>query len=363
MNYLEVIKMKFDVVVGNPPYQENDNGKRDDGSISASATPLYHYFFDLAKSISNERTCLIYPARWLYGSGKGLGKFNAKMLESKNIKSLTLFQESSKIFPNTDIKGGVLFTVFDKKYEGMADITVFDRENFKHSFESYLNTADSGIFIPFKEMVDIFKKVSKKTDLSSNSFQSIVSSRKPYGLSTNFFSNPSKYGLPPIMSERVSNDDLEIIGLEDSKRIKKYVNINYPIKTGTETIDKWKLFAGKAMGSGIFGEKVPDLPVGGPGTIATETFIRIGAFDSKGEAEAVKKYFYTKFFRALLGIVKTTQDAPSRVYKFIPLQDFTVNSDIDWLKSISEVDQQLYKKYELSKSEINFIEEKVKEMP
>ncbi|MDK9842974.1 Eco57I restriction-modification methylase domain-containing protein [Staphylococcus equorum] len=354
--------MKFDVVVGNPPYQENDNGKRDDGSINASASPLYHYFFDLAESISNERTCLIFPARWIYGSGKGLGNFSTKMLESKNIKSLTLFQASNKVFPNTDIKGGVLFTVFDKNYEGIADITVYDRDNIKQNFNSYLNTAGSGVFIPFKDMIDIFKKVAKQTDFATNSFQSIVSSRKPYGLSTNFFSNPSKYGLPPVKSERISKDDIEIIGLEGAKRVKKYVDSDYPINTGKETINKWKLFSGKAMGSGIFGEKVPDLPIGGPGTIATETFIRIGVFDSKNEAEAVKKYFYTKFFRSLLGLVKTTQDAPARVYKFVPIQDFTINSDIDWSQSIPEIDQQLYAKYGLSQSETNFIEEKVKPM-
>lgn len=354
--------MKFDVVVGNPPYQENDNSKRDDGSISASASPLYHHFFELAESVSNERTCLIYPARWIYGSGKGLGKFTSTMLDRKNIKSLTLFQLSNKVFPNTDIKGGVLFTLLDKNYEGPADITVYDRNNVKHHFENFLNTSDLGVFIPYKELINVLKKVAMKTDFSNNSFQSIVSSRKPYGLSTNFFSNPSKYGFPPIMSERNSKEDIEIIGLEKNKRVKKYVNASYPIKVGNESIYKWKVFAGKATGSGYFGEKIPDLPIGNPGTIATETFIRIGCFDTQNEAIAVKKYYYTKFFRALLGIIKTTQDAPSRVYKFVPLQDFTINSDIDWSKSIFEIDNQLFEKYELSENEINFINDNVDEM-
>ncbi|EGQ2696528.1 restriction endonuclease, partial [Staphylococcus pseudintermedius] len=143
---------------------------------------------------------------------------------------------------------------------------------------------------------------------------------------------------------------------------KKYVNASYPIKVGNESIYKWKVFAGKATGSGYFGEKIPDLPIGNPGTIATETFIRIGCFDTQNEAIAVKKYYYTKFFRALLGIIKTTQDAPSRVYKFVPLQDFTINSDIDWSKSIFEIDKQLFEKYELSENEINFINDNVDEM-
>lgn len=354
--------MKFDIVVGNPPYQENDNGKRDDGAISASATPLYHYFFELAKQMSNEQTCLIFPARWLYGSGKGLGNFTKKMFKDYKVKSLTLFQASNKIFPNTDIKGGVLYMIYDKSYEGIVDVTVVDRQNKTHHYESYLNTSNSGVFIPFEELVTIYEKVSQKSNLSENSFQKIVSSRKPYGLSTNFFKNPSKFNLPPIFEKCVSNDNIEVIGLEGSKRVKKYIDKNYPITNGKDTIYKWKLFAGKAMGSGTFGEKIPDLPIGGPGTIATETFIRIGDFATKYEVENVKKYYYSKFFRALLGIVKTTQDAPARVYKFIPMQDFTEKSDIDWSKSIVEIDKQLYVKYDLSQDEVTFIEENVKGM-
>lgn len=354
--------MKFDVIVGNPPYQENDNGQRDDGSVSASATPLYHFFFELAKNISNEKISLIFPARWLYGSGKGLSKFTAEMFSDYRIKSLTLFQSSNKVFPDTDIKGGVLFMTYDKTYEGMADITVIDRQNKRNNYKSYLNSADSGVFIPYGELVSIFKKVSNKLDWENDSIQKIVSSRKPYGLSTNFFKNPTKFNLPPIYDNRMEIDDIEIIGLENGKRVTKFMANNYPIPNGHETINKWKLFAGKAMGSGTFGEKVPELPIGKPSVIATETFIRIGNFESEFEAQSLKKYYYSKFFRALLGIVKTTQDAPSRVYKYIPIQDFTKYSDIDWEKSISEIDQQLYEKYELSQEEIIFIEEKVKSM-
>ena len=354
--------MKFDVVVGNPPYQENDNGKRDDGSTNASASPLYHYFFLFVKTISNEQTCLIFPARWIFGSGKGLQKFTNDMLQDFKIKNLTLFQNSEKVFPNTIIKGGVLYITYDKNYEGTTEVTVIDRQDKTHKFNTYLNSADSGVFIPFKELINIYKKVLQKVDLHQENFTDIVSSRKPYGLSTNFFKNPSKFEFPPIFDTRKFDSDIEIIGLENKKRITKYAPCDYPVPKGNDTIYKWKLFAGKATGSGIFGEKIPDLPIGKPGAISTETFIRIGSFDSEYEVKAIKRYYHSKFFRALLGIAKTTQDASSRVYRFIPLQNFTKNSDINWDKSISEIDQQLYLKYNLSESEINFIEEKVKSM-
>ena len=116
------------------------------------------------------------------------------------------------------------------------------------------------------------------------------------------------------------------------------------------------------MGAGAFGERVSDLPLGKPGEIATESFIRIGSFESKYEAAALRKYYYTKFFRAMLGIIKTTQDAPARVYAFVPIQDFTQSSDIDLGKSIDGIDKQLFKKYDLSEKEIDFIETKVKPM-
>lgn len=362
MNCLEGETVKFDVVVGNPPYQENDNGKREDGAANASASPLYHYFFNLAKKISNDKVNLIFPARWLTGAGKGLGDFSNEMLLDTHIRSMTIFKDSSKVFPNTDIKGGVLYLTYESSYDGEANVIVVDNDETQYEFKSYLNSVNTGVFIPYGEMVSIYEKVANTGDLTSKNIQKIASVRKPYGLSTDFFKNPSKYGLPAVFAVRRAADDIEIIGLVKNKRELRYIPKDYPIPTGKETVYKWKVFAGKAMGAGIFGEKVPDIPIGYPGQIATETFIRLGEFDTMFEAEALQKYYYTKFFRAMLGILKTTQDAPSRVYSFIPLQDFTPNSDIDWEQSISEIDQQLYKKYGLSEEEIRFIEHKVKAM-
>lgn len=359
--------MKFDAVVGNPPYNENDNGKRDDGAANPSAKPLYNLFFELGKNISDRYISMIFPARWLAGAGKGLAKFSNEMLNDKHIRQMTVFKNSAEVFPNTSIKGGVLYLTYDLDYEGKADIIFNDSDGYKSEFTDYLNSANSGVFMPYGELISIYKKVSTKEDLSSNSIQKITSTRKPYGLATDFFSNPTKYNLPEIFTERHEFDDIEIIGLNNKKRALRYVPKDYPISVGVDSINKWKLFVGKAIGDGIFGEKVPDFPVGGPGQIATETFIRIGEFDTQYEAESLRKYYYTKFFRAMLGILKTTQDAPARVYAFVPLQDFSTkefnleDGSIDWTKSISEIDQQLYQKYELDEKEIEFINTKVED--
>ncbi|NEF83051.1 N-6 DNA methylase [Lactobacillus murinus] len=362
MNYLEEVKMKFDIVIGNPPYQENDNGKRDDGAANASASPIYNHFFYLAREVALKKVNLIFPARWLNGAGKGLSDFRRDMLQDQHIRSMSVFKNASMLFPNTDIKGGVLYLTYDKEYIGPADISVIDHDEQRYKFKSYLNSAGSGVFIPYGELVSIFEKVSKVADLKEENIGKITSVRKPYGLATNFFNDPQKFNLPEIYEEKQNKDDIEILGLIEKKRTYRYVPVDYPIPDGRKTIYKWKVFASKAMGSGEFGEKVPSLSIGAPGQIATETFIRIGAFNDEFEVKALRKYYYSKFFRAMLGISKTTHDAPARVYSLIPLQDFTKNSDIDWSLSISKIDQQLYEKYGLDQEEVNFIESKVRSM-
>ena len=357
-NKIEVFKkMKFDVVVGNPPYQENDNGIREYGTpINASAKPLYNHFFYLAKEITDNKINLIFPARWLVGAGKGLTNFTKEMLNDKHIKSMTFFQNSKDIFKNTDIKGGILYLTYDKKYNGKTNITIIDFKNKIHKYRDFLNSCGTNVFIPFKELINIYKKVK---DISKENIKKHISNRKPYGLATDFLKNPTKYSMPKIYDEKKDKNDLSILGLIKNKRVIKYVPKDYPITIGNDTIYKWKFFIAKAMGNGKFGETYPDFPIGKPKEIVTETFIRIGAFNSKEEANAIKKYFYTKFFRTMLGIVKTTHDATSKVYNFVPNQNFHKNSDINWNESIENIDKQLYKKYKLNEDEIKFIEDNV----
>ena len=227
-----------------------------------------------------------------------------------------------------------------------------------------MDSENIGIFVPFTELLTVLGKVKTKTiDLENNNIQKIVSVRKPYGLSTDFLKNQSKYGLPSVQDSKQKDDDIEVLGLGNkNKRISRWVPANYPLPAGRGAVHCWKVFVPKAYGAGAIGEVIPTPILGTPIQVSTETYLRIGKFKTQEEAEAMLKYLKSKFFRALVGILKTTQDAPNRVYSLVPLQNFTNNSDIDWSQSIAQIDQQLYKKYGLSEKEIAFIEEKVRAM-
>lgn len=358
----EPLNMKFDVVIGNPPYQENDNGKRDDGSANASASPVYQYFIENAEKISNIQ-CFVIPSRWTSGAGKGLKKFTESMIKSKDIQAFSYFANPKMVFPDNDIKGGICYFVKKRGFNSPANITVYTDEETLTS-KRFMDSENIGIFVPFAELLTVLEKVKAKTiDLENNNIQKIVSVLKPYGLRTDFLKNQSKYGLPSVQDSKQKDDDIEVLGLGDkNKRISRWVPANYPLPTGRGAVRCWKVFVPKAYGAGAIGEVIPTPILGTPIQISTETYLRIGKFKTQEEAEAMLKYLKSKFFRALVGILKTTQDAPNRVYSLVPLQNFTNNSDIDWSQSIAQIDQQLYKKYGLNEKEIAFIEEKVREM-
>lgn len=353
--------MKFDVVVGNPPYQENDNGKRENGTVNASSKPVYHFFFQLGLNISNDKVSLIFPARWLTGSGKGLNEFKNNMFNNNHIKSISLFINSISVFDNTDIKGGVLSMIYDKEYHGETDIEIIEKNNNKKKYKGVLDSIGEGVFIRFPELISIYNKVIKINIEFGNNMQKITSVLKPYGLRTDVFLNAQKYKLPDLLVERKAETDIEVMGLIKNKRQFRYVSSDYPIPSGKDNIYTYKVFIPYAYGAGEFGEKMPEPVIGIPGMIATETFLRVGSFNKIKDAENLKKYICTKFFRAMVGILKNTQHSTT-TYKFVPIQDFTSHSDIDWGESISEIDGQLYKKYGLDTQEIAFIEDNVRPM-
>ncbi|MCS8606544.1 Eco57I restriction-modification methylase domain-containing protein [Latilactobacillus curvatus] len=340
------LDMKFDVVVGNPPYQETANGK------STKDVPVYNYFYDLAERVST-KYILISPARFLFNAGSTDKKWNKKMLSNKHIKVVFYEQDAAKIFPNTDIKGGIAI-LYRNKDKDFGNI---------------------GLFTPFEELDSISNKVSK---LTYRTLDEIISNRGQYRFSdliykeypndmkkisdrriaSNAFNN-----LPNLFAEKEPHNKfnyVRILGRLDNQRIYRWFRRDYlqePI-----TFEKWKIILPKANGSGAIGEVLSTPLIGKPLIGFTETFISIGVFDNKLEAQNALKYVQSKFARTMLGILKITQDNPKDKWSKVPLQDFTQNSDIDWTKSISDIDQQLYKKYGLNQKEINFIENKVKSM-
>lgn len=342
--------MKFDVVIGNPPYQEEIQGTSD--------KPIYNFFIDESIKISN-KSLLITPARFLFNAGKTPKVWNQKMLNDKHYKVKYYEQDSSKVFPGTEIKGGVAITYFDKE-------KVFGQ---------------IGTFTAFTELNEILQKVIHKND-----FQSIVpliylqnrfnlekiynqypeyknligSNGKEKRLTTSIFTQ-----LPLFLDEKKSLEDIQILGLINNKRVNKYINQRF--LEDHPNLRKYKVLLPKSNGSGAIGEVLSTPLVGTPlvGTPLvgfTQSFISFGTFEIKEEAENCLKYIQTKFARAMLGTLKITQDNNKDTWKNVPLQDFTVNSDIDWSQSVVDIDQQLYKKYNLTAEEITFIESKVKEM-
>ena len=346
----EFKNMQWDLIIGNPPYQLNDT------SDSASASPIYNLFIEQSKKLQPRYLAMIIPSRWMAG-GKGLDSFRKIMIEDKHITKLHDFIDSQDCFSGVDIKGGVCYFLRERDKEDKCEIVTHMAEKEIKS-KRYLKEQGMDVFVRQSELIDIKNKVWSNEEQVS--LMTIVSNRKPYGLCTDFFKSPTKYELPEV-SENKIKDGYEILGLVGNKRAYKYVPKDYPFPK-KDNLNKYKIFIGYAYGCGAIGE-VPSTPVlGTPVLACTETFIEIGSWDTKEEALNALKYLKTKFFRCLIGIMKQTQHATQKVYKYVPLQDFTSNSDINWNQSIKEIDKYLYKKYNLSEKEIEFIETVIKPM-
>ena len=334
-----LFNMKFDVIIGNPPYQLNDGGAQ------ASAKPIYHKFVETAKELSPRYISMIIPARWMTG-GKGLDKFREKTIHDKHFTVLHDFANAEDCFTGVDIKGGVCFFLWERDKEKVCDIYRHDSNGTIFS-QRYLVEDDDDIFIRYPQLVSIKHKVTKSKTIS---FETLVSSRKPYGLASDFFSDTTKYGLPSISDTPIKNG-YSILGLFELKRVTKYIPKDYPLPK-KDGINKYKLFITNSYGCGEIGEGPATPVLATPGELCTETFLEIGAFDTRIEAENAMSYLKTKFFRCLVGIRKQTQHATKQVYHYVPLQDFSK----PW------TDEELYKKYKLTQEEINFIESTIRPM-
>ncbi|PZM86465.1 MAG: restriction endonuclease [candidate division SR1 bacterium] len=336
------LQMKFDVIIGNPPYQLSDGG----GSGS-SAIPLYHLFIQQAKKLNPRYLSMIIPARWFVG-GKGLDDFRDEMIADKQITVLHDFTDSKEVFNGVDIKGGVCYFLRSKEEQKPAQYHLHDQQGEKIS-ERYLDAGKAGIVVRYKECLDILEKVQKFGEIS---LSTIVSRRKPYGLASDFFKNPIKYNLPNSLFKSPVDNGITIFGLEGNKRSKRYVVKDYPINNLLKNTNLYKIFVGKAYGCGALGEVIPTPILATPMEICTETYLEIGGFTTEKEAKNALSYLKTKFFRLLLGIRKTTQNTSQDTYQLVPLQDF----------SEPRTDEKLYQKYGLTDEEIQFIETMVAPM-
>lgn len=351
-------KKLFNYVIGNPPYQEEQVSENSDGSLKNYAPPVYDKFMDEAFKVS-EKVELVHPARFLFNAGSTPKAWNEKMLQDPHFKVLEYEEDSDKVFPNlsTPIKGGIVITYRDekKKYGAIQAFTPYPEMNAVSHKVVHFND--------FSSLMDIvYSRTSYRlTDAMHKDYPdalSKLSKGHPYDMASNIFQR-----LPEIFFDDLpkdGNEYIKILGREGNRRIYKYIRREYV--NDVANLMFYKVYVPQAAGSGVFGEAMGQPVVEAPRTAATETFISIGKFDTITEAKALEKYIKTKFARALLSVLKVTQNGNKPVWKMIPLQDFTAASDIDWSKSIHEIDLQMYRKYGLSEDEVEFIEAHVKEM-
>lgn len=342
----DVKEMKFDAVVGNPPYQEETGGQ------SSAQKSIYNYFIDGSEELA-DKVSLIHPARFLFNAGNTPKEWNTKKLNDIHFKVIKYWSDSSDVFPTVDIKGGVAVTYWDKNSE----------------YEPI------GLFTPYEELSSIVKKVIPTIE---DSLATVVTNRGIYRYSDlAYYEQPEEMSknsdrrittssfekIPKLFTEDKPNDGheyVQLLGNVKNKRCYRWFRRDYIAPV--ENLEKYKVIVPKANGSGAIGEVLSTPLIGTPLIGYTETYISIGSTDSLNEAEAILKYIKTKFARTMLGVLKVTQDNTKETWKYVPMQDFTENSDIDWSKSVHEIDLQLYKKYGLSDEEIAFIESKVKPM-
>ena len=361
-------KKLFDYVIGNPPYQEEQISENADGSLKNYAPPVYDKFMDASFGIA-EKVELIHPARFLFNAGSTPKAWNEKMLNDKHFKVISYEEDGHKVFPtlSTPLRGGVAITYRDEKkdYGAILAFTKYPEVNdilhkvvHDESFKTLMDIVYSRTAYRLTEVMHSDHPEARYREDESGKNIGLLSKGHDYDMSSNIMSL-----IPTIFSDNKPEDGkeyIQILGRANNKRIYKYIRRDY-VKN-VENLDFYKVYVAQANGSGEFGETMSEPVVEGPGVGSTETFLSIGKFSTIEEAKAVKKYIKTKFSRALLSVLKVTQNGNKPVWKMIPLQNFTPSSDIDWSKSIHEIDLQLYRKYGLDEKEIEFIETHVKEM-
>ena len=320
--------MKFDVIVGNPPYQMSDGGAQ------ASAKPLYHFFVEQAMKLNPKYLTMIIPARW-YAGGKGLDEFRDKMLADSRLRVLVDYFDANDCFPGIDISGGVCYFLWDRDNKGLCKV-VSKRKETTNEMTRELLEEGSDSFIRFNQAISILRKVKAKEGFKS--FMQVVSSRKPFGLDTK----------PHLLKQNSLGYVFTYAYPENAYVKAQDISIN------NNWVTEHKVFISYAYGErGDFPYFVIGKPFyGAPQTCCTETYLVIGPFASQKTCENCMSYMRTKFFRFLVLLKKNTQHATSKVYQFVPFQDYSH----PW------TDEMLYKKYNLKDDEIAFIESMIRPM-
>lgn len=334
--------MQFDVIIGNPPYQLNDGG------YGTSAAPIYQLFVEQAKALEPRYLSMVIPARWFAG-GKGLDEFRESMLADNGLRSIDDFLSASDVFPGVGLKGGVCYFLWDRDHPGLCSVSTHFKDWPVSTATRRLMENGADVFIRFNEGLSILKKVVAVVSGQTNSlalpvgkrFDALVSSRKPFALETTFKGRKTKRAGDLLIYQ---NGGTGYIARDE-------------VESGVVLIDKWKIYIGRAApGTGnrdTYPHRILSTPfIGEPGSICSETYLCIGPFDTQAEAESALSYLTCRLTRLLILLHKPSQDTTRKVYTFVPTQTW----DKKW------TDKELYAKYGISQSEIEFIEKVVRPM-
>lgn len=327
----EEMGMKFDVVVGNPPYQL-DIG-------DTSEVPIYDEFVRQAIALNPRYIAMIIPSRWMAG-GKGLGEFRAEMLADRRFCKLVDYASSSQVFPAVSIRGGVCYFLWDQEHQGECQVEFVRNESDRRT--DMRNLGEFDVYVRDARALSILQKVIK---LNEPSVDQLVSGQNPFGLNTNF----SGFHTKKLASS------LPLYYVSGGKRSSAFVR-EKDVPKGHSLINKWKVLVPMAGSDG--GERLPDVVLGQPfvaekPSVCTQTYLAIGPFASRTEAAHFEEYLRGRLFRFLVSLRKITQHGMRHVYRWVPQQD--------WKEAWP--DQRLYKKYGITKEEQAYIESMVKEMP
>ena len=357
--------MNFNVIIANPPYQ-NNQATQNCSINRAFSSAIYPHFIDVSRLLASHYISLITPSRWMTKTGQGIdGKWVDEMINSNQFITIHDFYDALKCFPNVEIKGGVSYFLLSPKYNGPCDF-VMHGSSYTDTTKGQLNKLGAGIIIKDSVAASVYKKTRAVEERNScnSDFSELVGPQ--HFFDKNGLLTTSWKGYSPTQDSEHTikyylNKQIESQGFAWIKRS--------DIPKNTNVIPLHKVYLSKAFNGGdSFPHQIIGCPFyGEPNSVCSQTYLVIGYNQDKRQlsqesCENIVKYIKTRFFRFLVFIKKKTQDNPSSVFQFVPLQDFTSNSDIDWSKSVPEIDQQLYVKYGLSEDEITFIESMIKPM-
>ncbi len=356
--------MKFDVIVGNPPYQL---GVGNEGGNHSKAKSIYHLFLDNALQLAHNYIVMIMPSRWMTRTAEGISdEWIYHTLSNHHFRNIHDFEQSTDCFPNVSIMGGVNYFLWDNNYNGKCEY-IYHIGGKIQKYNRYLDSLDTGFVVRDSISIEIIHNIAKKEgcyySIQNNNFSDLVSPK-------DYFSTKQK-----LTSSWLGYSENK----DDEHFVKYYVNptIHHrdfgwismsQIPKNIKATPLHKVLIASANGAALTNGQIISTPFyAGENCVCSQTYLVIG-YDplrhnfSEEECVHIVAYMKTRFFRFLVNIKKKTQNGPRGVYQFVPLQDFTANSDIDWSKSVADIDKQLYKKYHLSPDEVAFIESMIKPM-